>query len=70
MEKNIRVDFALCHPSLCGESGVCRASLACTRKLLLQEEPGEPPMLMSMKLCSACGKCIAVCPLNAISNSH
>ena len=37
------INYTGCHPERC-DSGVCRAVLACPRKLLMQETPYEAPM--------------------------
>ncbi len=68
MRKYISVDFDLCKPNICDpEKGICSASRICTHKLLEQEESGEAPSLLSAKMCIGCGKCIELCPLNALS---
>jgi ferredoxin len=41
--------------------------LACTRKLLEQEEPFGVPLLLSARLCTGCGACAAACPLSAVT---
>lgn len=56
------VDYNRCQPEQC-ES--CAAAAACTRKLLVQEEPHQAP-LMNPSLCKGCGDCIRACPLKAI----
>jgi translation initiation factor RLI1 len=70
MRKNTRIDFDLCNPERCGgATGICIAAQACTRKLLEQEDPFEPPVLLSSSMCSGCAKCVRECPLGAISIS-
>ena len=66
MRKNTEIDFNLCNPEKCNKGGVCVAARACTRKLLEQEEPYEPPVLLSSTMCSGCAKCVRECPLGAI----
>lgn len=53
-----------CRPAEC-DSGVCKAAAACTRKLLKQETPYEPPM-PHPSLCRACGDCVRACPAEAV----
>ena len=65
MGKTAIVDFAVCDPREC-EGGVCKASQACPRKLLVQEEPHDTPMLLSATLCSGCAKCVRECPRGAL----
>ena len=67
MGKWASVDFKTCDPAECDQKGgTCPASKTCTHKLLLQEAPGEGPMLISMKMCVGCGDCVKACPLGAI----
>lgn len=67
MNKYANIDFAKCDPMTCdGNQGICEAARACSRKLLVQEEVKESPMLLSIKLCVGCGTCVAACPLAAI----
>lgn len=62
-----QVNFEKCNPYLCNpENGICRAVNECSKELLIQEEPGELPMLVSQILCKGCGVCVAACPLKAI----
>ena len=58
------VDYKKCHPGKC-DSGICKAALACSHKLLKQEAPYEIPM-MDPSLCQGCGDCVRACPLKAI----
>ncbi len=68
MNKNAEIDFNRCDPSTCdGASGRCPAVLACTRKLLEQEEPFGAPLLLSARLCTGCGACAGACPSCAIA---
>ncbi len=67
MNKYAIIDFNRCNPFVCnGGSGECKAVLSCSHKILLQEEPFESPLLLSMKLCVGCGDCIPACDLKAI----
>jgi translation initiation factor RLI1 len=58
------IQFDKCMPEKC-EGGVCIAAKACTHKLIIQEAPGEIPM-MNPSLCRGCGDCVRTCPLKAI----
>jgi translation initiation factor RLI1 len=58
------IDFSRCRPEECN-SGVCPAVLACRRKILIQEKPGEVPMV-NPAVCSSCSDCVRACRLNAI----
>lgn len=65
--KWVNVDFAECKPEICDpEAGICRASTACTHNILLQEDPYDEPMVVSMKLCVGCADCVRTCPLKAL----
>ncbi len=59
------IDFKKCRPGQC-ENGVCVAALACSSKLLKQEEPFSIPMTEPFA-CRACGDCTRACPLKAIN---
>jgi translation initiation factor RLI1 len=58
------INYEKCRPEQCA-NGTCAATLACSRKLIKQEEPNEMPM-MDPLLCQGCGDCIKACPLEAI----
>jgi translation initiation factor RLI1 len=67
MDKSTQIDFNRCDPTACdGGSGLCQAVQACSRKLLEQEDPFDPPLLLSARLCRGCGACVSACPLGAI----
>ncbi|MFC2070235.1 4Fe-4S binding protein [Chloroflexota bacterium] len=61
------IDFNKCLPEEC-EGGVCKATLACERKLLTQEAAYEIPMTNPF-LCRGCADCVRACPLDAIQIS-
>jgi len=58
------IDYDKCRPEYC-DSGICRAVLACPRKLLKQELPYEAPMSHT-SLCQGCAKCVVACTLKAV----
>lgn len=62
--KRAVVDYRKCDPALC-EGGVCVAALACTKKRIYQETPGEAPLTDSGS-CKGCSDCVRVCPRGAI----
>jgi translation initiation factor RLI1 len=67
MRKYTEVDFTQCDPGECGvRDGTCVAVKACTHKLLEQEDPYEPPVLLSSSMCSGCAQCVRECPLGAL----
>ena len=67
MNKWADIDFDRCDPRSCNSGdGSCAAARACTHKILEQEAPCEPPMLLSLRLCVGCGTCVAACPLGAV----
>ena len=67
LNKYAIIDFERCDPRTCdSQHGLCAAARSCKKKLLQQEEPWESPILLSMKMCTGCGACVAACPLGAI----
>ncbi|MHC4779297.1 MAG: 4Fe-4S binding protein [Planctomycetota bacterium] len=70
MAKWVIVSFDLCKPADCDPvNGICPATGACKRKVLRQEETGEPPILLSRELCRGCRDCVSQCPRMAITKS-
>lgn len=68
MKKYLDIDYKKCDPALCDpENKLCGATKECTKRLLVQEEAGDAPILFSSKNCIGCGKCARVCPCNCIS---
>ncbi len=61
----VRLDYKKCNPSSC-TNGLCTAVSACPLKLIEQEEQYDIPMA-NPTLCKGCAKCVAACPLQAIS---
>ena len=58
------IDFNKCNPKDC-EDGICKAAVACERKLMVQEAPYEIPMTDPF-LCKGCADCARACPAKAI----
>ncbi|MGQ9768547.1 MAG: 4Fe-4S binding protein [Anaerolineae bacterium] len=58
------VDYKLCQPGQCS-NGVCRAALACPRKVLKQDGPYEMPDF-NPAMCVGCGVCAQACPRRAV----
>ena len=65
-KKKAGVNFNKCDPKKCSpEDGKCKAIKACKKKVIIQDEEFETPIVFE-KMCSGCGKCVCECPLNAI----
>jgi translation initiation factor RLI1 len=58
------INYNICKPENC-EDGICQAVSACEKKLLIQENPYEPPM-PDPSVCKGCGDCVRACPCGAI----
>ena len=58
------VNYRKCRPAEC-DNGICTAALACSHKLLRQENPYETPM-PDPSICRGCGDCVRACPLQAV----
>lgn len=59
------VDYTKCDPCRCG-TGKCILITECKHKVIKQEEIGNIPYVLQ-DLCSGCGDCVKLCPLNAIT---
>jgi ATP-binding cassette subfamily E protein 1 len=70
VKKYLDIDYKKCDPAKCDPDTLgCKAAKTCTKKLLVQEEPGNGPILFSSNACIGCGKCARECPCNAITIS-
>lgn len=63
-KKNVVVDYQACDPKQCGD-GICKAALACERKVLTQEAPYDMPDTKA-HMCLGCSLCMPACPEGAI----
>jgi len=63
-KQRVAVDYKRCHPESCVE-GVCLIVGECPRKLFKQEEPYDPPFVI-FGFCEDCGRCIEMCPHEAV----
>ena len=59
------LDPSLCRPERCPD-GVCAMRRLCPVRAIYQEEPFEMPAF-DWARCHACSKCVAACPMKAIS---
>lgn len=59
------LDIQRCQPDQCAE-GQCAVRKVCSVRAISQEEPFDPPMV-DWARCRACSKCVAACPLKALS---
>ena len=68
MPKHVPViDYEQCNPQSCdGQAHVCAAANACTHEVLIQEDPGDPPLTLFLSMCVGCAHCARACPLDAI----
>jgi Pyruvate/2-oxoacid:ferredoxin oxidoreductase delta subunit len=64
MKPKANVDYNICHPEKCSVDGVCPATRHCEKKILRQEQKGEPPIQFGP--CLGCSVCSSYCPLKAI----
>jgi len=69
--KHVVIDYDSCRADDCGSSDLegCPAEVTCAPGALKQEEPGEPPMLPSPRMCIGCGDCIKSCSFGAITTA-
>lgn len=70
--KYVVVNYDECQVDKCHKSSAidgCQATKECPKGILIQEEPGEPPMLKSPRMCVGCGKCISGCLYSAIDKN-
>ena len=63
-KRTILVDYQACDPKQCA-NGICMASLACPRKVLIQEAPYEMPDI-NTSMCLSCALCMRACTKGAI----
>lgn len=71
--KYVVLNYDSCRSDECfssEDSDGCPAEAACSPGVLIQEEPDEPPMLPSPRMCVGCGDCIRSCVYDAIRLSR
>jgi translation initiation factor RLI1 len=62
-----KVDYQRCQPKECDpDQGICKASKACTHKVMKQIDGAFEPPIVFQDLCMACWDCIEACPLKAV----
>ncbi|MFP3904625.1 MAG: 4Fe-4S binding protein [Armatimonadota bacterium] len=67
-KRRVVIQYDKCMPEVCDPNeGICAAVAACPKDILVQEDPGEPPMITFWDLCQGCGECLEACPCDAIS---
>lgn len=64
MKKVAIIDYKMCHPEKC-ERGICKVLVACSNKLIKQEEPYEMPDIFP-DMCIGCAQCVTACPFGAL----
>ena len=63
-KKTVAIDYKACEPEKC-EDGICKAVLACEKKILTQEAPYEMPDVKA-SMCLSCANCVLACQQNAV----
>jgi translation initiation factor RLI1 len=63
-KRAVIIEYQICQPAQCG-GGICRAALACPRRLVKQESPYEMPDF-NAAMCVGCGVCAQACPVKAV----
>ncbi|MGQ9833712.1 MAG: hypothetical protein ACUVRJ_07940 [Candidatus Villigracilaceae bacterium] len=63
-KKTVVIDYQACNPEKC-EDGICKAALACKRKVLTQEAPYDMPDAKA-HMCLSCSLCTLECPTSAV----
>jgi len=63
-KKTVVVNYQACKPAQC-ENGICKATLACERKVLTQEAPYEMPDTKA-SMCLGCSLCSLACQQSAV----
>jgi ATP-binding cassette subfamily E protein 1 len=71
MKKYAVIDLELCDPKKCNpDKGICMAIKPCKHNIIVQEEPFEPPQIISQSMCVGCADCAGACPFKAIKISR
>jgi len=63
-KQKVSVDYKKCDPNRC-LNGVCLSVVECPRKVFKQEDPYDPPYIVS-GFCQECSKCVEVCITGAV----